>query len=297
MISIIESLPSNVTETLAWGEKQLKPVFGDSARTEARHLLCGLLKCSPTHLILQAFEIIDNNVWTIYERAIERRRRREPAAYILGEAHFMGRDFFIDKRVLIPRPETELLVEKAILELNKRKDEPLRILDVGTGSGCVAVSLLLELPRSCLVATDISAEALEVARENAHRYDAAERLRLIKSDLFQNLIPELIGYFDMIISNPPYIAESAMEGLDLDLFFEPFVALQGGKDGISIIRSLVAQAPLFLKPGGQLIMEIGHDQGEAISDLMQKRGYEKIEVLKDYARQDRIAKGRMNGPV
>lgn len=198
-----------------------------------------------------------------FDGLVARRMAGEPLQYIIGSQPFMGHDFLVDPRVLIPRPETEELCALALARIPL--DAPARVLDMGTGSGALAVSVALARPRARVVAVDISTDALCVARENALRLHA-ERVRFVHSDLLAALTEET---FDVILSNPPYIARHCLENLQTEVRCEPQSALDGGIDGLDFYRSLAQEAPLHLLPGGYLLVEIGFDQASAVSALFE----------------------------
>lgn len=209
---------------------------------------------------------------------LRRRLKREPTAYILKQREFYGLDFFVDRRVLIPRPETELLVEKAVALAGER---PLRVVEVGTGCGAVAIALAHHLPRARIWATDISPSALQVARRNRKRYRLGHRVRLLEGDL---LLP-LPGPADLIVANLPYVRDSDIAGLPPEVRdYEPLSALRGGPDGLDLVRRLLAQAPSRLRPGGWLLFEVGQGQAEtAIALARQALGGARVEVAADPA--------------
>jgi release factor glutamine methyltransferase len=209
---------------------------------------------------------------------LRRRLKREPTAYILKQREFYGLDFFVDRRVLIPRPETELLVEKAVALVGGR---PLRVVEVGTGCGAVAIALAHHLPRARIWATDVSPLALQVARRNRRRHRLGHRLRLLEGDLF---LP-LPGPADLIVANLPYVSDGDMAGLPPEVRdYEPLAALSGGPDGLDVVRRLVAQAPAWLRPGGWLLFEVGQGQAEkAIALARQALGGGRVEVTSDPA--------------
>ena len=210
-----------------------------------------------------------------------------PIQYIMGTTKFCGINFLVDERVLIPRPETEMLVEVAeefFYERRKTKDER-RILDLCTGSGCIAISLTKRLPDCKIVASDISDEALEVARWNADSKDGAGRIKFIKSDLFEYID----GKFDIIVSNPPYIARYEFYTLQKEVLEEPRIALDGGEDGLDFYRKIVSSAPSYLRPGGHIIFEIGFGQAAEIKDIIEEgRAFKVIEIVKDSSGIDRV---------
>lgn len=195
----------------------------------------------------------------VYDAAIERRARREPIAYIIGVQEFWNRDFMVSPAVLIPRPETELIVEEALSSVFGRA------ADIGTGSGCLAVTLATEVPRARLVATDISAPALDVARANARRHGVAGRVEFREARYLEGID----GPFDLIVSNPPYVTDDEYAALAPEVRdFEPRSALTAGSDGLRDVRSVLATAATRLNPGGRLLMEIGHTQSTAVTDLI-----------------------------
>jgi len=207
-----------------------------------------------------------------YEAAIVRRVLREPVAYIVGVQEFWGRDFLVRPGVLIPRPETELIVEET-LAWARTRPQALRIVDIGTGSGCLAITLALELPRAAVHATDISADALAVARENAERLQA--RIALHHGSMLAGVAPPV----DAILSNPPYIAGTDYQALQPEVrSFEPASALLGGDDGLDAIRLVAAAAVIGLGAGGVLVMEIGYGQAEAAARIVAET--EHLQVLR-----------------
>jgi release factor glutamine methyltransferase len=243
------------------------------ARREAGSLLSFVIGKDRTFLIAHA-EAEVNDV-DRFQEAVERRAAGEPLQYITGTQDFFGREFRVTRDVLIPRPETELLVEAA-LEVDK--DANL-ICDVGTGSGCIALTLLCELNHARAVALDKSPAALEVAKFNAQELGVADRAEFVVSDCFDSINKR---EFDLIVSNPPYVSASVVEGLQREVRdHEPLIALSPGPDGLSIIRRLIQESPRFLKQSGHLIMEIGFDQGEAVQKLIDASVWELLEVRPD----------------
>lgn len=214
---------------------------------------------------------------------IERRGKGEPVAYIVGEREFYGREFRVGPATLIPRPETEHLVEAAL----KRAPQNARVLDIGTGSGCIALTLKLERPDLAVTAVDVSAPALDIARANAAALHA--EAAFIASDLFAALDGR---QFDLIVSNPPYIPEADAHLSQGDLRFEPQNALASGPDGLDAIRLIVEQAKAHLVPGGWLLFEHGYDQGEAVQVLLKNAGYAEVFLEQDLAGQPRVSGGR-----
>ncbi|HTY03435.1 MAG TPA: peptide chain release factor N(5)-glutamine methyltransferase [Rhodocyclaceae bacterium] len=215
---------------------------------------------------------------------VERRLAGEPMAYLVGKREFYGREFRVTPAVLIPRPETESLVEVALKKVSR--DGTPRILDLGAGSGCVAITLALELG-SEVTAVDVSPEALAVARDNAARLGA--HVKLIESDWFS----AVEGQFELIVGNPPYVAEGDPHLAQGDLRFEPMTALACGADGLSAIRRIVADAPHYLAPGGWLFVEHGYDQADAVRGLLEQSGFGAIEQHRDLADIIRVSGGAL----
>ena len=250
------------------------------ARREAASLIEHVTGRNRTFLLTHPETTIARAKAQRLREMIERRAAGEPLQYITGRQEFYGLDFEVNRDVLIPRPETELLVETAI-ELLGRASAPARLLDVGTGSGCITIAILHQLREARAMSLDISWRALLVAARNAERHDVGERLALVVSDCFAALDPAE-AVFDMIVSNPPYVAEKSLAGLQREVRdYEPRVALTPGGDGLSIIRRLLKDSTLFLPPGGHLLMEIGFDQHEAINRLVDRDVWELLDIHKD----------------
>ncbi|HIX72134.1 MAG TPA: peptide chain release factor N(5)-glutamine methyltransferase [Candidatus Anaerobutyricum stercoripullorum] len=227
--------------------------------------------------------------WNDLDAALRKRERRIPLQYLMGSCEFMGYSFAVDERVLIPRQDTECLVELAVEQM-QRSPEPCRVLDLCTGSGCIGVSVKLLCPQAQVVLSDVSEGALAVAGENARRLGAP--VELVQGDLFENVQ----GTFDYILSNPPYIPSKVIDGLMPEVRdHEPRLALDGTEDGLHFYRRIVREATKRLRPGGRLLFEIGQEQGEALLSLLQEAGYEETVIRQDLAGLDRIAVGRWPG--
>jgi release factor glutamine methyltransferase len=201
-------------------------------------------------------------------KLVARRARREPPQYILGRQEFLGRVFEVNQAVLIPRPETELLA-RAGADFLKETGSTLAA-DIGTGSGCIAVTLALEVPDAFVYAVDCSSRALETAMENAEKYGTAGRMEFVWGDLLEPLSDKgITGKLDLVVSNPPYIPTDEIDKLQPEVRFEPVTALDGGPDGLAAIKRLVHEAPLYLRQGGKLMMEMGYDQAGAVRKLVE----------------------------
>ncbi|MGH9942002.1 MAG: peptide chain release factor N(5)-glutamine methyltransferase [Pyrinomonadaceae bacterium] len=255
-----------IAEALAKAAVALRGASVAEARREAATLLLSLLGCDRTYLFTHDDEALTPEQVNLFRRWVARRAAGEPAQYVTGRQEFYGLDFEVTPAVLIPRPETELLIETA-LELLRGTSAPL-VCDVGTGSGCIAITLLHERRDARAVAVDLSPAALRVAARNAARHGVAARLALVTADCFSALDPAR-AHFDLIASNPPYIAERDVPGLQREVRdHEPLLALTPGGDGLFVIRRLLADAPPFLASGGHLLVEIGHDQHAQVTELI-----------------------------
>lgn len=252
---------------------------------EARLLLRHVLGCTAAWLETHRDDPLDPERAAAFSLLVARRAAGEPVAYMLGRREFYGREFEVSPAVLIPRPETELLVDLAVARL--RDVAAPRILDLGTGSGCIAVTLALELPEAEVVAVDRSVMALATAEGNAERLGA--RVLLAESNWFSDLAEER---FDLIVSNPPYISTDDPHLHAGDLRHEPLSALASGRDGLDAIRRICAEAAEHLSPGGGLMFEHGYDQAAAAVGLLAENGFIEIEQHRDLAGIARVSGGR-----
>jgi len=283
-------------------EQRLTAARVDTPRLDAELLVCRALKIRREGLLRTPERNLNDAETAALNGLVKRREAREPLAYILGEREFWSLDFMVTPAVLIPRPETERLMEELLLRIEPaRRREPWLLLDLCTGCGALAVAAATELPRADVVATDFSLAALNVARANAERHGVEDRIDWIRSDLYQALAPAgcRLGGFDFILCNPPYLSSSERAGLPPEIQnFEPGPALDGGPDGCGLYPRLVTGANDWLKPGGCLLLEIGGDQGPAVQAvLLNHGGFDEIGVRPDYAGRDRVAlaRRRMNG--
>lgn len=282
----------NVADAITFATEVLRTAGTPEPARDAKVLLAHSLGKQKTFLIAYPeFELTDEQR-TQFRTVIERRAGREPLQHILGRQEFYGRDFRVSPDVLIPRPETEAIVELAVSFLADRP-EP-RFLDIGTGSGCIAVSVAAELPAACGLATDISPAALAVACENAETHGVADRVSFIEADLFG---PAGDAEFDLIASNPPYIPLDEFRGLEPEVReFEPRSALTDEGDGLAIIRKIIATAPHHLKPGGRLLIEIGFGQSESVSALIDTAVWFEYELHNDLQGIPRILEATLISP-
>jgi release factor glutamine methyltransferase len=281
-----------IEAVLRWATDDFRGRGIDTARLDAELLLAHALGTTRLQLVVDGKRPLEVRELERMRELVRRRRAREPVAYLLGRREFYGRVFRVDARVLVPRPDTEALVDVA-LERSRGVSMAMRALDLCTGSGCVAITLARERATSFVVATDASEGALAVARENALRlgaYNAAFR----HGDLFAALDPA--WRFDVVVSNPPYIPSGEIPTLDPDVRdFEPRLALDGGEDGLALIRRIIADARSWLVSGGLLALEVGAGEAPAVSGLFENAGYSDVEVRRDYGRIERVVSGVLRG--
>ena len=272
-------------EAVEFGTKCLTDAGVPDAALDAWYLLQMVCKIERSYYYVHGEEDITQDAQKEYEIAVQKRAEHIPLQHIIGEQEFMGLRFKVNSNVLIPRQDTETLVEQ-VLKIVK---PGMKVLDLCTGSGCVLISVLKNAPELTGMGSDISKTALLVAKENAklHEVDAD----WIRSDLFDNITET----FDVIMANPPYIPTGEILSLMPEVRdFEPENALDGGADGLDFYRKIAGQVKDYLNPGGYVYMEIGYDQGEAVSELMRNAGFTEVEVIKDLARNDRVVKGKGN---
>lgn len=262
---------ATVQEALSRAAADLARAGVEGAAREAAWLLAHALGTSVSDLRLHPGRPLPPQAEAAFWDLVARRARREPLQYLLGWEELLGLRFAVTPAVLIPRPETEVLVRTLAERVQAAfPGQPLRLADIGTGSGCIAVGLCHLLPRARVVATDVSAAALAVAAENARRLGVADRVEFRQGDGLAPLVGE---FFHAIASNPPYVAEDELASLDPEVrLYEPRLALTPGPDGLALIRRLVAGAPAHLVPGGFLALEVGYRQAEAVMDLMAAAG-------------------------
>jgi release factor glutamine methyltransferase len=282
-----------VAQALAEASAALHANGITDARRDATALVMHTLGCDRTFLFTHDEDVLAPDALALLQLAVERRAQGEPLQYITGRQEFYGLEFEVTPAVLIPRPETELLVETALALL--RATAAPQLCDVGTGSGCIPIALLHERMDARAVGLDISPAALAVAARNAARHGVEARLQLVVSDCFAAL-DETADRFDMILSNPPYVAAGDLAGLQREVRdFEPRVALTPGGDGLSVIRRLVADAPRLLAPGGHLLFEIGFNQHEAVARLIDARVWTLLDIHQDLQGIPRTVALRLRG--
>lgn len=256
---------------------------GDSPKLDAEVLLGFVLGQSRTYLYTWPERELSATQQSLLEELVARRASGTPVAYLVGEREFWSLPLQVNEHTLIPRPETELLVEQALARLPRSG----RALDLGTGTGAIALALVSERPDAEIWAVDASLEALKVARANVERLGLP--VQLVHSDWFAQLSGQR---FHLIVSNPPYIAEADPHLGQGDVRFEPLTALASGRDGLTDIRQIVARAPAHLHPGGWLLFEHGYDQGAPVRELLTRAGFSSVETVQDYGGNDRVTLGQ-----
>ena len=276
-----------IMKILNWTKQYFEAKGVENPRLDAEVLLCAVLKCQRITLYVDFERPLSEEELATYREYVRRRGNFEPLAYILGERAFMRNTFKVNKATLVPRPETELLVESLvrIAPMLKREGD-VKILDIGTGSGAIIVSLLDYLPNAKGVGVDISVDALIVAKENSEKIGVTGRIGFVRSDVFSKL--PLEKKFDIIVSNPPYIPAGDIAGLDKDVQQEPRGALDGGTDGLDFYRRITAEAMDHMAEEGVLAFEIGIGQAAAVQQLCLDAGFVKTAVRKDYAGIERM---------
>lgn len=274
-----------IIKILNWTKQYFADKGVENPRLDAEILLCAVLKCERIKLYLDFERPLDEQELAVYRGYVARRAQHEPLAYILGEKAFMRNAFKVNSHTLVPRPETELLVESLVMAAEKVNSAPM-VLDIGTGSGAILVSLLDYLPQAKGVGVDISPGALAVAKENAVRVGVADRAAFLHSDLFSGIPAE--RKFDIIVSNPPYIPAADIATLARDVQREPRGALDGGNDGLDFYRRITESAGTHLVVDGLLAFETGIGQSEAVCAMCRENGLGAVAVRRDYAGIDRM---------
>ena len=283
-----------ILETLNWATHYLKERQIENPRLNAELLLARSMNLSREKLYLRFNHQIQKEERKNLESLIQRRISREPLQYILGHQEFWSIDFRVDPRVLIPRSETELLVEAGLSILSEvsSKRTP-SVLELGTGCGAIAISLAKEVKDIFIVAIDVSMDALILAKENTKSAGGLDKIEFLNGDLFGpfHLFKEP---FDLILSNPPYIMGSKIEILEKEVKdYEPIIALDGGEDGLKFYRDIIAQAPLYLRTGGWLLLEVGSDQSNKVVEMIEREGhFQRSEPIKDLSGIERVVKAQ-----
>ncbi len=278
----------NISGAISSAAETLHNAAVANPRREASSLLAFVLKKESSFLIAHPEYALTDAEIAVFDEAVYRRKSGEPFQYITGHQEFYGLEFEVSPGVLIPRPETEILVEEAVRLLSDI-EAPV-FFEIGVGSGCIAISILHSVGSATAVATDISGDALSAAARNAEKHNVALRLTLRQGDVSEGLGEK----FDMIVSNPPYIPETEREHLQREVGqFEPPAALFGGPDGLAVVRRIIGGAPQFLKPNGFLLIEIGFDQSVSVKELFDRSVWQHVDFLDDLQGFPRIVKARL----
>lgn len=282
-----------VRRILEWTTAHLARHGSESPRLDAEILLAHARGCRRIDLYTRFDEVLNDAERAVMRDLVRRRANREPVAYLVGHREFFGLDFRVTPDVFIPRPDTETLVMELIRAAKKfPSGEDVEILDIGTGSGCIAITAAVNIPRARVTAVEQSAAALAIAQENAATHQMSERIRFLQGSLFEPLEPG--DMFQCIASNPPYIPETERDSIQPDVrLHEPHAALFAGPEGLDVIRSLVAGAPERLVPGGWLMFEIAPEQEPAARALLQAAGaYDRIDAIRDLPGKVRVIRAR-----
>lgn len=261
---------------------------------DAQVLLCHVLEVERLYLIINKDRALTNKETFEYNEMIEKRLDGMPVQYIIRNQEFMGLDFYVEEGVLVPRPDTEILIEKILDSIDL--DGKYNIVDIGTGSGAITVSLAKFIKNAHVYSIDISMKALNIARKNAHTHGVTSKISFLNGSLFEPLENiDIKGNVDVLVSNPPYIPSEEIRKLQIEVAkYEPRIALDGGVDGLDFYRKIVDNGPEYLRSGGILALEVGHDQARKVADLMkEKNRYVEIQITKDLAGIERVVSGRI----
>ena len=269
-------------EVLTSGTDYLKKRNIEEARLNMEHLIAHVLQCRRMDLYLRFDHLIKDDDLASLREVLKRRGEGEPLQHLLGTVEFHGHEFISDHRALIPRPETEHLVSLIVERYGKAP--PARVLDMATGSGCIGLSLAKAWPGAQVMLVDVSEEALELARLNTTRLALQDRVRLLRSDLFE----KVSSTFDLIVSNLPYIPTAEIQGLSREVRRDPVLALDGGPDGLDLVRRFLDEVPRHLTPQGVIVLELGHDQGAAVAALCQDQGWQSADIGSDLCKVPRF---------
>ncbi len=276
----------NINELLIYGRKYLLDTSIAEVPLKVRLLAEHILKLNKFELVINHTNEVSNEQFEEFKTGLEKIKNNVPIQYITNKQEFMKLDFYIDKNVLIPQPDTEILVEEVIKYCSNNSGTQFNILDLCTGSGAIAVSLAKYIDNCEIVATDISTKAIQVAKLNAEKNLVHNKIKFIESDMFENID---INNFDIIVSNPPYIEANVIPTLSKEVQNEPKIALDGGIDGLKFYRIIVNKSSEYLNDNGKIFLEIGYNQKDSVFQLIKNSGkYEKFECIKDLAGNDRV---------
>ena len=281
-----------IGQILKVGKEHLEKNNISDSNIDAQLLLMEVLNCDRIKLIVDYKEDVTNDQEKMYMNFLKQRSSGKPTQYILGYQEFMGIDFKVNENVLIPRQDTEILIETILKESNEKEFK--QIMDIGIGSGCIPISLCKLIKGIEAVAVDISEEALKIAYNNAILNNVDDKITFINSDLFEKVSKEYYNYFDAIVSNPPYIPSNIVETLMTEVKdFEPHLALDGGNDGLDFYRKIVQNSSKFLRSRGYLFFEVGHDQSEEVMNIMTQSNFTEVKIIKDLVGINRVVYGKL----
>ncbi len=287
----------NIKKILKKAENYLKKHEIPEARLDSEVLLADILDMERIKLYVNYDYPLTEDELNQYRHHLKERAQRVPVAYITGHKEFMSLDFEVNNQVLVPRPETELLVEEVISicrdDYEGAEEKAINIVDVGTGSGAIMVSLGYHLKQAKILGIDISEDSLKIARKNIEKFNLESRLKVVKGDLLQPLIKRNKSNVDIVVSNPPYIKKEEMEQLPPEVKKEPRRALDGGQGGINYIKKIISQSLQVLNNNGFLFLEIGYDQARAVKNILNNK-WKDVKVKKDYSNQDRVVIAQKN---
>lgn len=274
-----------IKDLLKLGIEALNTSGIEEANLKCKILLTSLLRVRKEYLVIHNLDEVPENIVANFKNKLEELKNGKPIQYITNKQEFMGLDFYVNENVLIPQPDTEMLVEEAIniVKQNVAKS----VLDICTGSGAIAIALKKNLDSVQVTASDISVEALEVARKNAKNNEV--EINFICSDMFENIV----GKFDLIVSNPPYIENEIIKTLPQEVQNEPYIALAGGEDGLDFYKIIAKQGKKFLNSQGYIAVEIGYNQRESVIEIFELEGYKEIYSKKDYSGNNRVVVARI----
>lgn len=281
----VPNLIEKVQDLFAEGVYALEGLGREEAISSVEQMMEALLSLNRSQIYLNRDRLVSSEQASQFRSWVERRKKREPLAYILGHAFFWNEKLEV-KSCLVPRPETEILVAVAVEKI-KSKQEQISFIDLGTGTGAITISLLRECANTRATLVDISSEVLQTAEKNLKAYQLLDRAEVIHSDLFQKIARDRV--YDLIVSNPPYLSEKDLNEMEPELRYEPVSALDGGKDGFDFYRRIIRESKTRLKSDGWLLMELGIHQAEAVQKmLVEEKDYQKIEIKKDHLGIDRV---------
>ncbi|HOW58798.1 MAG TPA: peptide chain release factor N(5)-glutamine methyltransferase [Candidatus Omnitrophota bacterium] len=287
-----KGIGNTIHELILFGREELRQAGIEEAQQECDRILMKFLGCSRTEIYLKKHKLMKTEVKENFLTVLEKRKRRIPLGYLLQEADFWKETLYVNENCLIPRPETEILVENVLQVIRGSKKERFSFLDLGAGSGAIAVAIMNAFEAVYGTLSDISEEALKVATKNLKKYSLTSRAKVVQGDLFEPFSND--EKWDLIVSNPPYLTSWDMKKLQPELTFEPKEALDGGIDGLDFYQKIVSEAKGHLVPGGTVAVEVGQGQADIVSKWFRESGYDNIQLFKDYLQVQRVIMAQRN---